>query len=164
MLIDIYGYRYERINRYAYRYKCLSLCVDRYVPIDCTNYYRYIYQIYYIIQILTTPTLFISRISREWRQKIETWLQSNENDERQNEEYKRKRRLVNANRRSLENETGESLENTPLYCLLSHPLYIHPYSPFRKRTKTGSIARGEDHDDINNNNTGDSDNVANDKH
>ncbi|XP_037939301.1 formin-J isoform X2 [Teleopsis dalmanni] len=45
------------------------------------------------------------RISREWRQKIETWLQSNENDEKQNEEYKRKRRLVNSNRRSLENDT-----------------------------------------------------------
>lgn len=51
-----------------------------------------------------------------------------------------------------------------VYCLLSQLLYIHPYSPFRKRTKTGSIARGEDHDDINNNHTGDSDNVANDKH
>ncbi|XP_065359241.1 formin-J [Calliphora vicina] len=45
------------------------------------------------------------RISREWRQKIETWLQSNENDEKQDEEYKRKRRLVNINRRSLENES-----------------------------------------------------------
>ncbi|XP_036220099.2 uncharacterized protein form3 [Bactrocera oleae] len=45
------------------------------------------------------------RISREFRQKIETWLQSNENDEKQNEEFKRKRRLVNSNRRSFENET-----------------------------------------------------------
>ncbi|XP_075163670.1 FH2 domain-containing protein formin 3 [Haematobia irritans] len=45
------------------------------------------------------------RISREWRQKIENWLQSNENDEKQDEEYKRKRRLVNINRRSLENDT-----------------------------------------------------------
>ncbi|XP_073842634.1 uncharacterized protein isoform X2 [Musca autumnalis] len=45
------------------------------------------------------------RISREWRQKIENWLQSNENDEKQDEEYKRKRRLVNINRRSLENES-----------------------------------------------------------
>ncbi|XP_053952499.1 formin-J [Anastrepha ludens] len=45
------------------------------------------------------------RISREFRQKIENWLQSNENDEKQNEEFKRKRRLVNSNRRSLENDT-----------------------------------------------------------
>ncbi|KAH8251067.1 hypothetical protein KR026_008686 [Drosophila bipectinata] len=54
------------------------------------------------------------RISREWRQKIETWLQSNENDEKQNEEYKRKRRLVNANRRSLENETENERKLDPL--------------------------------------------------
>lgn len=45
------------------------------------------------------------RISREWRQKIESWLQSNENDEKQNEEYKRKRRLVSNGRRSLENDS-----------------------------------------------------------
>ncbi|XP_023158974.1 formin-J, partial [Ceratitis capitata] len=45
------------------------------------------------------------RISREFRLKIENWLQSNENDEKQNEEFKRKRRLVNSNRRSLENDT-----------------------------------------------------------
>lgn len=88
----------------------------------------------YIIQILTTPDL-ITRISREWRQKIETWLQSNENDERQNEEYKRKRRLVNANRRSLENETGESLENTPLYCILS-PVTSTLYSSIFPLQKT----------------------------
>ncbi|KAL7731951.1 hypothetical protein ACLKA6_017000 [Drosophila palustris] len=54
------------------------------------------------------------RISREWRQKIETWLQSNENDEKQNEEYRRKRRLVNANRRSLENETENERKLDPL--------------------------------------------------
>ncbi|XP_030570905.1 formin-J [Drosophila novamexicana] len=54
------------------------------------------------------------RISREFRQKIETWLQSNENDEKQNEEYKRKRRLVNANRRSLENETENERKLDPL--------------------------------------------------
>ncbi|XP_062128227.1 formin-J isoform X1 [Drosophila sulfurigaster albostrigata] len=54
------------------------------------------------------------RISREWRQKIETWLQSNENDEKQNEEYKRKRRLVNANRRSLENESENERKLDPL--------------------------------------------------
>ncbi|XP_022216703.2 FH2 domain-containing protein 1 isoform X1 [Drosophila obscura] len=54
------------------------------------------------------------RISREWRQKIETWLQSNENDEKQNEEYKRKRRLVNANRRSLENDTENERKLDPL--------------------------------------------------
>ncbi|KAH8302414.1 hypothetical protein KR044_006296 [Drosophila immigrans] len=54
------------------------------------------------------------RISREWRQKIETWLQSNENDEKQNDEYKRKRRLVNANRRSLENDTDNERKLDPL--------------------------------------------------
>ncbi|KAL5291519.1 FHDC1 family protein [Megaselia abdita] len=46
-----------------------------------------------------------SRISREWRQKIESWLQSNENDEKQNEEYKRRRLLANNSRRSLENDS-----------------------------------------------------------
>lgn len=57
--------------------------------------------------MIILKSLSTRRISREFRQKIETWLQSNENDEKQNEEYKRKRRLVNANRRSLENETGK---------------------------------------------------------
>lgn len=54
------------------------------------------------------------RIPREWRQKIETWLQSNENDEK-HEEYKRKRRLVNINRRSLENdsESERKLDTLP---------------------------------------------------
>ncbi|XP_034102764.1 formin-J [Drosophila albomicans] len=56
----------------------------------------------------------IPRISREGHQKIQSWLQSNENDEKQNEEYKRKRRLVNANRRSLENESENERKLDPL--------------------------------------------------
>lgn len=44
MLIDVYGYLYERMYRYTYRYKSLSLYVYAYgyVPIDYTNDYRYI--------------------------------------------------------------------------------------------------------------------------
>ncbi|KAH8398750.1 hypothetical protein KR222_002708 [Zaprionus bogoriensis] len=54
------------------------------------------------------------RISREFQEKIHSWLSSNEKDEKQNEEYKRKRRLVNANRRSLENETENERKLDPL--------------------------------------------------
>ncbi|XP_030386414.1 formin-J [Scaptodrosophila lebanonensis] len=54
------------------------------------------------------------RISREWRQKIETWLQSNENDKKQNEEYDRRRQKVTANRRSLENDTENERKLDPL--------------------------------------------------
>lgn len=46
------------------------------------------------------------RISQEWHQKIENWLQSNDYDEKFNDEYKRKRRLANISRRSLENDSG----------------------------------------------------------
>lgn len=50
--------------------------------------------------------MILNRISQEWHQKIENWLQSNDYDEKFNDEYKRKRRLVNINRRSLENDSG----------------------------------------------------------
>ncbi|CRK96966.1 CLUMA_CG010313, isoform A [Clunio marinus] len=57
------------------------------------------------------------RISREWRQKIENWLQANEQDEKQNEEYRRKMRRVTSNRRSLETDTesekGSKLDTLP---------------------------------------------------
>lgn len=46
------------------------------------------------------------RISREWRQKIESWLQSNENDDKANEDLRRKTRRFTSNRRSLENDSG----------------------------------------------------------
>ena len=49
------------------------------------------------------------RISREWRQKIESWLQANEQDEKQNEEYRRKMRRVTSSRRSLETDTGDKI-------------------------------------------------------
>ncbi|XP_063697263.1 FH2 domain-containing protein 1 isoform X2 [Culicoides brevitarsis] len=42
---------------------------------------------------------------REWRQKIESWLQANERDDRQDDEYRRRMRRVTANRRSLETDT-----------------------------------------------------------
>lgn len=48
------------------------------------------------------------RISREWRQKIENWLQANEQDEKHNEEYKRRARRLAGNRRSFENDSGSS--------------------------------------------------------
>lgn len=47
------------------------------------------------------------RISREWRQKIESWLQANEQDEKQADEYKRRARRLTGNRRSFENDSGE---------------------------------------------------------
>lgn len=57
------------------------------------------------------------RISREWRQKIENWLQANEQDEKQNEEYRKKMRRVTSNRRSLETDTesekGSKLDTLP---------------------------------------------------
>lgn len=45
------------------------------------------------------------RISREWRQKIESWLQANEQDER-GDEHKRRTRRLTGNRRSFENDSG----------------------------------------------------------
>lgn len=44
---------------------------------------------------------------KEWRQKIESWLQANESD--QSEEAKRQARRVVTNRRSFEMDSGESL-------------------------------------------------------
>lgn len=46
------------------------------------------------------------RISREWRQKIESWLQANEQDEKQGDEHKRRARRLTGNRRSYENDSG----------------------------------------------------------
>lgn len=46
------------------------------------------------------------RISREWRQKIESWLQANEQDEKQGDEHKRRARRLTGNRRSFENDSG----------------------------------------------------------
>ncbi|XP_058825846.1 inverted formin-2 isoform X1 [Topomyia yanbarensis] len=56
------------------------------------------------------------RISREWRQKIESWLQANEADEKQNEDYKKKRKLLAVNRRSYEtdNESDRGSKLDPL--------------------------------------------------
>lgn len=59
------------------------------------------------------------RISREWRQKIENWLQGNEQDEKLNEENRKKAasRRATVNRRSLENDTdsekGSKLDTLP---------------------------------------------------
>ncbi|XP_070498012.1 formin-F isoform X1 [Chironomus tepperi] len=57
------------------------------------------------------------RISREWRQKIENWLQANEQDEKHNDEYRKKRGRVTSNRRSLETDTesekGSKLDTLP---------------------------------------------------
>uniref|UniRef100_A0A182QQ11 FH2 domain-containing protein n=1 Tax=Anopheles farauti TaxID=69004 RepID=A0A182QQ11_9DIPT len=53
---------------------------------------------------------------REWRQKIESWLQANEQDERQNDDYKKKLKRVTANRRSYEtdNESDRGSKLDPL--------------------------------------------------
>ncbi|XP_031638167.1 serine/arginine repetitive matrix protein 2-like isoform X2 [Contarinia nasturtii] len=45
------------------------------------------------------------RISREWRQKIESWLQANEQDEKHGDEHKRRTRRLTGNRRSFENDS-----------------------------------------------------------
>lgn len=53
-------------------------------------------------------TIFVKynrRISREWRQKIESWLQANEQDEK-GEDHKRRARRLTGNRRSFENDSG----------------------------------------------------------
>lgn len=47
------------------------------------------------------------RISREWRQKIESWLQANEQDENKSDDHKRRGRRFTGNRRSFENDSGE---------------------------------------------------------
>jgi hypothetical protein len=52
--------------------------------------------------------LFINRISREWRLKIENWLQANEQDDKLNEDYRRKMKRM-SNRRTLENDAGKCL-------------------------------------------------------
>jgi hypothetical protein len=50
---------------------------------------------------------FIIRgISKEWRQKIESWLHINEQDEKKNEELRKKMRRAANNRRSIETDTG----------------------------------------------------------
>ncbi|XP_055634906.1 inverted formin-2 isoform X2 [Toxorhynchites rutilus septentrionalis] len=53
---------------------------------------------------------------REWRQKIESWLQANEADEKQNDDYKMKRKLLTVNRRSYEtdNESDRGSKLDPL--------------------------------------------------
>ncbi|XP_065092216.1 uncharacterized protein form3 isoform X2 [Ochlerotatus camptorhynchus] len=53
---------------------------------------------------------------REWRQKIESWLQANEADEKQNEDFKKKRKLLAVNRRSYEtdNESDRGSKLDPL--------------------------------------------------
>uniref|UniRef100_A0A182VQZ9 FH2 domain-containing protein n=1 Tax=Anopheles minimus TaxID=112268 RepID=A0A182VQZ9_9DIPT len=53
---------------------------------------------------------------REWRQKIESWLQANEQDERHNDDYKKKLKRVAANRRSYEtdNESDRGSKLDPL--------------------------------------------------
>lgn len=53
-----------------------------------------------------TFLLHFKSISREWRQKIESWLQANEQDDRYNDEYRKKMRRITTNRRSLETDTG----------------------------------------------------------
>lgn len=63
----------------------------------------------------------LTRISREWRQKIESWLQANEQDEKQNEEYRRRARRLATNRRSFENDSG--MERTVKFI----PKFIHRF-------------------------------------
>lgn len=57
------------------------------------------------------------RISREWRQKIESWLQANEQDDKQGagEDHKRRARRLTGNRRSFENDSGMPFLYESLY-------------------------------------------------
>ncbi|XP_036337297.1 LOW QUALITY PROTEIN: formin-J [Rhagoletis pomonella] len=96
------------------------------------------------------------RISREFRQKIENWLQSNENDEKQNEEFKRKRRLVNSNRRSLENDTDSErkLDTLP-------EEKIMPTTPTTTNSTNAAQAGNKNTINTNNNNNNCTNNNAN---
>lgn len=59
------------------------------------------------------------RISREWRQKIESWLQANEQDERQADEHKRRARRLTGNRRSYENDSGKRRWVSKIYTMFN---------------------------------------------
>jgi hypothetical protein len=66
-----------------------------------------------------------NRISREWRQKIESWLQANESDDKHSEDYKRRMRRVAINRRSLETDTGIFPKNLqPCFFFVMHIQYL----------------------------------------
>lgn len=64
------------------------------------------------------------RISREWRQKIESWLQANEQDDKQGagEDHKRRARRLTGNRRSFENDSGMPFlyESSYMYFIVNH--------------------------------------------
>uniref|UniRef100_A0A182N5Z4 FH2 domain-containing protein n=1 Tax=Anopheles dirus TaxID=7168 RepID=A0A182N5Z4_9DIPT len=64
----------------------------------------------------TKPLAVEEHKPREWRQKIESWLQANEQDERHNDDYKKKLKRVTANRRSYEtdNESDRGSKLDPL--------------------------------------------------
>jgi hypothetical protein len=44
---------------------------------------------------------------REWRQKIESWLRANSQEEQRDAELRERARRLQANRRSLENDSGQ---------------------------------------------------------
>ncbi|XP_055915666.1 formin-J [Eupeodes corollae] len=98
------------------------------------------------------------RISRESIQNVETWLQSNVNDEKLNDEYnKRKRQLTNNGRRSLENDPESERNkldplpeekisvNTP-----TGEAYKRDWKPSRTIEKTDIAGTIQAIDDINN--------------
>lgn len=64
------------------------------------------------------------RISREWRQKIESWLQANEQDEKQADDHKRRARRLTGNRRSFENDSGEKRVISILLTSKKFPSYF----------------------------------------
>lgn len=79
----------------------------------CKNIFNYPTLLF---SLFFSYTIKRNRISREWRQKIESWLQSNEQDDKQSgEDYRRRARRLAGNRRSFENDSG-NFENYPIQC------------------------------------------------
>uniref|UniRef100_W4VR99 Putative formin 3 n=1 Tax=Corethrella appendiculata TaxID=1370023 RepID=W4VR99_9DIPT len=83
------------------------------------------------------------RISREWRQKIESWLHANEQDEKHNEDYIRKMKRIQSNRRSFETDTdserGSKLDTLPeekpnLSVTSPEPVYKRVYPDWKPST------------------------------
>lgn len=70
------------------------------------------------------------RISREWRQKIESWLQANEQDEKHGDEYRRRARRLAGNRRSYENDSGKQNKTFLLRIVCGLKIYLSRFSSF----------------------------------
>lgn len=84
---------------------------------------------------------------REWRQKIESWLRANSQEERREAELRERARRLQANRRSLENDSGHyntltlfiflpSLQT--IQKLLQLKIQLFQYKPKYTKLRTGA--------------------------